>query len=546
MDDDMKLFRNEAAQKKATKRRIIIIASVFIVVAAVLAFVMQSIFRDDDIASVVAARGRYSVFAEPQLARIYDCNLNPLNGLTVKYEAVINPGDDTAITAIPYIADRDRYYQKISGNLPFLCEVERYEKYPDNLTVFETARRTGKDQLAPHIIGYRSDGIGVAGIEKSYDDFFRANSVRSWMKFNVDAVGGVLGGLDNEIFIAEENKAGVITTLDADIQRISEEAFKRSGYKKGAVIIMDIKTGEIKSCASFPAFDPSDISGSLDSEDSPFINRAFSAYGVGSVFKLVTAAAALEEGISDEYTYVCAGTVNIRGQDFNCHKWGGHGEIDMRTAIVESCNPYFINLAKYIGNNKFIETAKKLGFGEGTELCADIFSSAGNLQTSDDIKIEAELANMSFGQGKLTATPLQICRMTAIIANFGMDVTPKLIKGIIGADGETTFADYGGAGERILSFKTASKLRSFASDAVNTGNSLAKPINTSAAGKTSTAQTWRFDEQGNEFLNCWFTGYFPSSSPKYAVTILVEEGETGNISSGPIFKEIAEEVTNLK
>ena len=272
------------------------------------------------------------------------------------------------------------------------------------------------------------------------------------------------------------------------------------------------------------------------------MNRAFSAYSVGSIFKLVTAAAALEQGISPQYSNICTGSVDINGQVFNCHKWGGHGEINMREAMVQSCNPYFIMLSQYLNGEQYVKTASDLGFGASTEICSGMVSSSGNLQTPKEIAVAAERANMSFGQGMLTATPLQICRMTAAIANNGVINTPTLIKGFCNENGEIDYAPIK-AGERVLSYETAKTLKGFMLRTVRAETSMSNPDKTSAGGKTSTTQTGNFDENGNEIMNCWFTGYFPSYSPKYAVTVLVEGGKSGNSVSGPVFKQIADNIT---
>jgi penicillin-binding protein 2 len=363
--------------------------------------------------------------------------------------------------------------------------------------------------------------------------------------FTVDAVGGVIDGLYSEINSAESLKAGVVTTIDSDIQLICENAMKNSGYSKGAVIVMDVKSGYIKACASYPEYNISDLEESLDDEDSPFINRALSAYSVGSIFKLVTASAAMELGISSDFSYICNGTIDVSGQLFNCHKWGGHGEIDMDEAMEKSCNPYFIALSEYVDSEVFLDTAEAFGFGSEALLCEGIKSESGYLPNVNELAVKAEKANFSFGQGKLTATPLQICSMTAAIANNGMSAEPKLIIGTVDADGVLTKEQYP-VNKRVISYLTAKKLQGFMVDVVNAENSYSKSYLVECGGKTSTAQTGRYNEDGSEEMNCWFTGYFPADSPEYAVTVLIENGVSGNAACGGIFKEIAEEITTKK
>lgn len=518
----------------------------FCAVSVLLSARLFVLINDDEIAAVSSGKGYYTVRSAGEYAGIYDCNMQPLVNYGEKYEAVVIPNSSMAVKIQPYLLDRDTYYSGISGNLPFLCRVSP-DAYAlgDNAVIFRSLVRTDKDQLASHIIGYTSDNTGMYGLEKSFDDFLRSNYSVNSVTLGVDAVGKVLNGIDADISYADTVNSGVITTLDKNIQKICEDAIDKYNIGKGAVIVMDTKSGEIRAVVSRPDFNTEDIYASLNDPDSPFINRAFSAYSVGSIFKLMTAATAIEEGISPEYSYICTGSVDINGQVFNCHKWGGHGEIDMRTAMVESCNPYFITLSEYLDKEKYVNTASSFGFGSSTELCDGIVSSAGNLQSPSDIEVAAERANMSFGQGMLTATPLQICRMTCAIANDGIINEPSLIKGIIDENGNAEYSLIE-TGERVISYKTARTLKDFMLKTVRAENSMSKPDKTSAAGKTSTAQTGRFDEYGNEVLNCWFTGFFPSYSPKYAVTILSEGGRSGNSTCGPVFKEIADNITEYE
>ena len=522
-------------------KRTIFVPIISIAVSALLTARLAVLINDSEIAAVSARRGPYTLKTAGEYAGIYDCNLEPLVNCSEKYEAVIIPNHISSIRIIPYLLDMDRYYEGIDKNLPFLCRVdERAAEFGGENIIFRSAVRTDSDQLAPHIIGYTSDGAGMCGIEKAYDDFLRSNCSNNSVTLHIDAVGEVLNGLGSQAEFAEELQCGVITTLDKNIQQICENAADENGLTMGAIVVMDPRTGEIKASVSRPDFDTSDVAAYMDDPDSPFVNRAMSAYSVGSIFKLVTAAAALEQGISPEYSYICTGSVNVNGQIFNCHKWGGHGEIDMETAMVKSCNTYFIALSEYLNKEDYIKTAQTLGFGEEIPICGDIVSASGTLQTVRDIAVAAERANMSFGQGKLTATPVQICRMTAAIANGGVMNKPSLIKGIRMNDGTVEYSGVT-AGKRVLSYETVKHLKRFMYYTVRADNSMSNPENTIAAGKTSTAQTGRFGEDGNEVLNCWFTGYFPTYNPRYAVTVISEGGVSGNVTCGPIFKQIANE-----
>lgn len=523
-----------------------VIAVISALAAIVIVVKLVTIISDEEVSMASANNGTYTIKLVDRYANIYDCNMNMLVNCSEKYYAVIIPNHINSIRLQPYLVDKETYYNGIKEKMPFLCEVtEDATKSGIDAVFFKSAVRNDSNQLAPHIIGYTTDNKGVCGIEKDFDDFLRENYAVNKITFQVNALGEVLNGLEQETIYSEKFEAGVITTLDKNIQQICENVFDEKNINCGSVVVMDIKTGEIKASVSYPDFDINNLAESVDDSSSPFLNRAFSAYSVGSIFKLVTSAAALEQGISSEFSYVCTGSIDINGQVFNCHKWGGHGEINMNEAIVQSCNTYFIALSQYLDKANFIDTAKNLGFGEKNVFNNEMISASGNLQTEKDIMVPAELANMSFGQGKLMATPVQICAMTSAIANDGVINAPVLIKGIKYNDGSIVYNKID-TGKRVLSYKTAVKLKAYMRNVVIADNSMSEPDKTVAAGKTSTAQTGKYDENGNELYNCWFTGFFPSYNPEYAVTVLIEGGTSGNRDAGPVFKSIVDEITEYK
>ena len=265
--------------------------------------------------------------------------------------------------------------------------------------------------------------------------------------------------------------------------------------------------------ASFPEYSYDDIDKALNDERSPLINRVLYSYSVGSIFKLVTACEGIKEGKSG-YRYRCTGDIGIDGQHFNCHKYDGHGVLDMTQAMTESCNTYFISLSRRFDIGNFRSLAARFGFGKENFLCSGIVGSAGVLPTEEELSVPAELANFSFGQGKLTATPLQVTQLACAIANDGEMPVLRLIKGIT-VDGTT-----------VENEKPCQMSR----------------VNTTAGAKTSTAQTGRYDENGNEYCNGWITGFFPAYKPKYVLTVLVEDGGYGNDAAAPVFREIADEI----
>lgn len=497
-----------------------------------------------DLKETATSQSTYTVSLPKSYPTIYDCNMKPLNNCEYKIMAVVKPDPETMKNILPYVSNVEALYEKAKNGTPFTCEVNDENIADENILTFKIPIRNSNYQTAAHIIGYRNQTEGVAGLEKAYNSFFEENKNKISVNFSADGKNRILDGKGSVIDIDGNYKTGIVTTIDKDIQEIAETA--ASKIKKGAVVVMDVKTGEIRASVSVPSFSPNNIAECLNDTDSPLVNRSFSAYSVGSVFKMVTAAAAIEADISPDLQYECIGYTEIGGKRFNCHKHDGHGMLDMQNAVAESCNTYFIELSKQISDEDFISKASALGFGCKDYFTDNYYSAAGNLQTISDIQNEGEKANMSFGQGKLTATPVQVTAMTCAIANYGQLPQPKLILGKT-FDGINMEEMQENVYTNAVKPSTAVILRNFMAETINNQSTYAaRPENTTAGGKTSTAQTGRYDDTGNEYVNAWFTGYFPEMNPEYAVTVMVEDGVSGNLSAGPVFKEIAEKVTVLK
>lgn len=402
---------------------------------------------------------------------------------------------------------------------------------------FEIPIKLAENQSAQHIIGYDIDGEGVTGLLSSYNNFLRNYRQRFSAIFEVDGRGNILLGVEPVIAVDEEVTAGVVTSIDTRFQKICEEAAKK--MEKGAIVVMDVGTGEIRAMVSVPVYSPYDLSAALGDDNLPFINRALRAYSVGSCFKLVIAAEAMSEGFS-EFEYECTGVEYVGDRAFHCHNWAGHGLQNMEGAIGNSCNTYFIALSRLLSTEKLLNTAKAFGFGEEYILANGIASVSGNIPTIKQLNIPAELANFSFGQGLLTATPVQVCAMTCAIANGGIQVNPTLIRGIT-LDGKSLEENEKNfyVVNRVIDNSIAKKLQEHMKAAVyNNPLSNAKTIYTVTSAKTSTAETGRYDDNSSQLYNAWITGFFPPYKPEFAVTVLCEDGGYGNAVAAPILKEI--------
>lgn len=482
-------------------------------------------------------QGSYTVKLPVSYGTVYDRNGVPLVNRSSEYIAVVSGSAESAEAVLPYVLDKKAFYEKLSTGAPFTCQVssEAYEK--ELPLVFEVPVRYGEHQPAQHIIGYTQDGSGVCGLEADFNDILREGRSQTAVTFEVDGTGGVLSGEKAVVRHAPAAVQGVVTTLDAGIQLICENAAR--SLMKGCIVVMEADSGDILGMISVPSYSLDDMESALSSEDSPLINRALYSYPVGSIFKLVTAAASIEAGCED-FTCTCSGSTKIDTQLFRCHNAEGHGKLTLETALIESCNPYFIEMSRSLSPLDLFEKAAELGFGRGIYLSDSIQGSAGYLPTVQELSLPAECANFCFGQGKLTATPLQIARLTCIIANGGYMPEVRLIIGET-ENGNVSAGKNTARNLQVLDSETADKLRLMMIGAVyGSGSFNGRPEGVSAGAKTSTAQTGRFDENGTEYCHGWITGFFPANDPEYVVTILAEDGGYGNQAAAPVFKEIAE------
>ena len=389
-------------------------------------------------------------------------------------------------------------------------------------------------QPACHLVGYLQENRGVSGLQKGYDSLLMgAPTTVTYLK---NGAGGILQGASP---VVEQNplvyEKGVVTTLWLPLQQAVEEVFP-SG-KRGTVVVSRVGSGELLAGASFPAFSPLDVSASLANTASPFLNRMLTPYNLGSVFKLVVAAAALEQGISADFSYTCTGEIGA-GQKFSCHKEQGHGQLNMGEALAVSCNPYFIHLAETVGSAAVHQMATALGFGLSTPLCEGIVGEGGSLPEEKELNSAAALANFAIGQGKLLATPLQVQTLTCAIASGGVVFPQSLVVGTRNEKGEVTYQK-GREGRRVMGSATAQALQEMMQGVVTLGTGVKgyyEPL--AGAGKTSTAQTGMVDVKGQGVTQAWFTGFLPAKKPLYGVTILVDGGSSGGEDAAPIFYEL--------
>lgn len=515
----------------------------FLCIAAVLFLRLMYLSKSTETQTAAETQSGRVITLAKSRGTVYDRNLEPLVNATEKRMAVIFPELSDYSVLKEFFGEKTAS-EIMSSAEPYIIDTEGRILSGGGIYNYSVPQRFSESQPAAHIIGYLSDGKGAAGLEKALDNAL-SSGTKAVLHYSADGGGRLL--ISEKIYVEQKKSAETspVLTIDKCIQEITETVLKKS-LEKGAVAIIEPQSGEILAAASVPSFDPENLSAALSDENAPFVNRAFSAYPVGSVWKLIVAAAALENGISTERLYECTGEIKVGERIFKCHWHYGHGEIDMAEALRISCNPYFISLAEELGGEKILKTAKDLGFGSASELAPDYFSAGGNLPAESELLQSGTLANFAFGQGTLLASPLQLAAAYAAFCNGGFFTAPTLIKGYLSTEGVYSESD-GYAKNPVLSTETAAVLKEMLINVVEEGSgALAKPRKGSAGGKTASAQTGIYLEDGSEIVHAWFVGFYPAENPQYVIAVFAEGMGSGADFAAPVFKKICDGISALK
>lgn len=496
-----------------------------------------------DFQSVYSGQNRMKITVSKQRGTIFDCNMVPITNSQKKIIACVSP-TPRAVTAISKVLDGEELESvltRLKSGKPTLTEVPEAIKC-DGIICMEVYEHSSSQTPAVHLIGYTDvDLKGASGLELAYDDILFSDSDVA-VYYECDGKGNILEGapptIENDTSVQSD---GIVTTLDINIQSIAEKA--ANYIETGAIVVAECNTGKIRASVSRPYFDCTKTSDYLSKEDSPLLNRAINAYNVGSVFKPCVAIAGIENNKSS-FCYTCTGNCEIIDRHFKCHKADGHGYMNLKSAIANSCNTYFYNFAFNIGGDEIYDTATTLRFGKPISLCDGISTSSGSLPDKSSLENIAYLANFSIGQGELLLSPISILTLYCSIASDGSYYVPSVIEGSL-KDG--SFSEYDkGKATRVMKPETAETLREYLGAVLTEGTGeSAKPKTVSAAGKTATAQTGKFVD-GTEICQGWFCGFFPADSPKYTVTVFSENTLRQTKSCGEIFGMIADEITALE
>lgn len=404
--------------------------------------------------------------------------------------------------------------------------------------------------------GYRADArVGVAGLEAWGERMLAGkNGGRLYI---VDAEGNYLRSVAER---EPERGRALTSTLDRVLQKHAENIL---GDRRGAIVALDPKTGAVRALASGPGFDsntfvrPTDEAerqALLNNPDRPLLNRAIQeAHACGSVFKIVTIAAALEsETAIAQSGFFCPGYWDGLGAENRKTCWleTGHGDINLQDGLTASCNVVFYEVGKrlHLADAEILPTygaAFGLGQRTGLEALYEIQGLMPTPQWKQDTYLEGwatgDTVNLAIGQGFILVTPLQVARMLAAIANGGTLYQPYLVEKIgannVAAEELTTPVATGQlplSGANLATIQDA--LLGVTSRSLGTASHRFEGLDVPVAGKTGTAQA-----PGESALpHSWFAGYFPADNPELAMAVMVENAGEGSVVAAPLFRQVVE------
>ena len=426
-------------------------------------------------------------------------------------------------------------YEKLIDGVPFTMTLSK-EITADNISqgvkVFDLYEENMS--VACHFMGYSNrDGKAMSGLRLEYEDFLQGELYSKVLaRFDTNAKKKSLSEfeLDEQNYMSTD---GVVTTIDKQIQILCDTMANE--IRSGAIVVSDIKSGEILATSSFPGYEVENIVNLLDSDKGELVNRAAMSFTPGSVFKILVAASALEiDAELYNLKYTCEGDIKAGDGVFHCHNRAGHGEIDMAEAFSESCNTYFINLGRHIGLDTIVETMKKLGLDMATE--AGVLREQANFFPDTENHTEGYISNISFGQGDLCLSLLDMTKIVISAVN-GYVPTLSTVKGIV--EKGIFNAMESKKNRRIFNDDTCEKMRFMMEKCVKEGTGQkAASEKVKCGGKTATAQTGRFDTQGVEYVHKWFCGVYPIENPRICICVLCDDVSGTNVSPSVIFSEI--------
>ncbi|MHB1390856.1 MAG: peptidoglycan D,D-transpeptidase FtsI family protein [Thermoleophilia bacterium] len=387
--------------------------------------------------------------------------------------------------------------------------------------------------LAPQLIGYSDPTYGQVGLEHSQNSYLTGTADEVELVYLLDTISG-----------KQKRGADLKLTLDPKVQKTAISEMNKTG-RHGSVVVLDVSTGAVVAMVSNPTYDPNQLDANWSQLNAdpgaPLLNRATQGlYTPGSAFKLITTAAALENGYTPTSRFQDEkGSIDIYGNTIKNWRSTPFGQHDLSEAFSQSINTTFAQIGDKLGQDKLVEYQQKFGLYKKPplELPADEIQISGRYNNGELASPNEKLdpvqnAWMAIGQEKVQVTPLQMAMIGQAIANGGKEMKPYVVDSV---------ADYNGTiikqtkPEQWLSPiqpATALQMKDMMIKVVNEGTgSKAKTSKVQIAGKTGTA------EVNGRGPNAWFVGFAPADNPRYAIAVVVEDSDAGGGISGPVARE---------
>jgi len=458
-----------------------------------------------------------------------------------------------------------------------MARVQTFQpELPGALIQIQPKREYRQKGMACHTLGYlgevneaqlksgkyshykMGDYLGKCGVEVAWEKYLRGR--RGYRRIEVDAYGRELGQLAS---VFPTPGANVYLTLDSRLQREAEACLEG---RQGAIMALDPRNGRVLAMASSPTFSPEAFERGLTVQEwqkinhdktHPLENRAVKGqYPPGSTFKIVMAVAGLEEKVITPKTiFYCNGTMPCGDHEFHCWRKGGHGAVNLHRALVQSCDIYFYNVGLRLGVNRIAKWSKRFGLGAPTGLDLDkempglVASTAWKKARFHQPWHQGETFSVSIGQGYNLATPLQMARVVAAIANGGIVYKPYLVEKVESPTGEILYQGKPTVQSRLeASPATLEAVRQALVGVVNEEKGTARGArlpNIQVAGKTGTAQVIAIDRDNPKKKihrlqedHAWFVAYAPADDPRVAVAVVVEHGGHGGSAAAPLARRV--------
>ncbi len=549
-------------------RRLVAVAGLFLALLALCQARLYILALDSAAYSAVRRQSGWSQTLTDGRGDIFDCDLRPLTGTASQAAAVVTAGarDYTLLYGLALPQDRQLLYQGVQGGTPFVVRLSaaadtaaggaapvgagQAPGQQGGVFTCSYPLRYAQHRLAGHIIGYcNGEGVGVSGAERAFDSILQGGGDTLAVHCTTNALTQATGAV--RMRRTQGSGAGIQLSLDSVLQRICQDVAAQH-ISNGAIVVLESATGRIKASVSMPEYDPGNVAASIEAGDTALINRAFSSFNVGSVYKPLLAALALEKGWDADAVYECSGAITVDGHTYRCARRAGHGEIDLAGALQQSCNCYFIWLGRQLPVQDIVDFSSLCGLGSATQLGGGWQAGAGNLPDAATLANSGELAGLCFGQGKLTATPLQMAAAFNIFANGGVYISPTLAQGVVNSNTRQVVQSwYRPQQLHVISEETAEEMRQLLAGVVEQGLGAAAAIpETAVAGKTGTAQTGRSrtnaDGSTAELYESWFVGFYPADAPRYTIAVMVDATTLTGEAVAPVFAALCRQLYYLE